>query len=356
MAFDKGGSVERTELFADYKANREETPEAIRLAIPYIHEILKALHIPIIEKEGYEADDIIGTLSKQAEKQNYQVYMVTPDKDYAQLVSDNIFIYRPSRGGNDVEIWGVKEVQEKFEVQNPLQVIDFLGMMGDAVDNIPGLPGVGEKTAKKLLADFGSMENLLAHTDQLKGKLRENIESNKEKGILSKQLATIMLDVPVTFDEEDFAMSEPDFEAVGRIFEELEFRQLLQNFLRTYQPQMTTTPPPLTGNKPTEGQLSLFTQGDLFAQPQVMSEKKNSTNTPHFYQLADTPMAQQLLLQNLLQQTEVCFDTETTSVNALEAELVGISFCWSAHKGYYVPFPTDKAEATKLLETFSSVL
>ena len=352
VAFDKGGSVERTELFADYKANREETPEAIRLAIPYIHEILKALHIPIIEKEGYEADDIIGTLSKQAEKQNYQVYMVTPDKDYAQLVSDNIFIYRPSRGGNDVEIWGVKEVQEKFEVQNPLQVIDFLGMMGDAVDNIPGLPGVGEKTAKKLLADFGSMENLLAHTDQLKGKLRENIESNKEKGILSKQLATIMLDVPVTFDEEDFAMSEPDFEAVGRIFEELEFRQLLQNFLRTYQPQMATTPPPLTGNKPTEGQLSLFTQGDLFAQPQVMSEKKNSTNTPHFYQLADTPMAQQLLLQNLLQQTEVCFDTETTSVNALEAELVGISFCWSAHKGYYVPFPTDKAEATKLLETF----
>ena len=352
VAFDKGGSVERTELFADYKANREETPEAIRLAIPYIHEILKALHIPIIEKEGYEADDIIGTLSKQAEKQNYQVYMVTPDKDYAQLVSDNIFIYRPSRGGNDVEIWGVKEVQEKFEVQNPLQVIDFLGMMGDAVDNIPGLPGVGEKTAKKLLADFGSMENLLAHTDQLKGKLRENIESNKEKGILSKQLATIMLDVPVRFDEEDFAMSEPDFEAVGRIFEELEFRQLLQNFLRTYQPEMPTTPPPLTGNKPTEGQLSLFTQGDLFAQPQVMSDKKNSTNTPHFYQLADTPMAQQLLLQNLLQQTEVCFDTETTSVNALEAELVGISFCWSAHKGYYVSFPTDKAEATKLLETF----
>ena len=233
VAFDKGGSVARTELFADYKANREETPEAIRLAIPYIHEILKALHIPIIEKEGYEADDIIGTLSKQAEAQDYQVYMVTPDKDYAQLVSDNIFMYRPARSGNDIEIWGVKEVQEKFEVQNPLQVIDFLGMMGDAVDNIPGLPGVGEKTAKKLLADFGSMENLLANTDKLKGKLRENIENNKEKGILSKQLATIMLDVPVIFDEADFAMSQPDFEAVGKIFDELEFRQLLQNLLKT---------------------------------------------------------------------------------------------------------------------------
>ena len=348
VAFDKGGSVARTELFTDYKANREETPEAIRLAIPYIHEILKALHIPIIEKEGYEADDIIGTLSKQAEAQNYQVYMVTPDKDYAQLVSDNIFMYRPARSGNDIEIWGVKEVQEKFEVQNPLQVIDFLGMMGDAVDNIPGLPGVGEKTAKKLLADFGSMENLLDNTDKLKGKLRENIENNKEKGILSKQLATIMLDVPVTFDEADFAMSQPDFEAVGKIFDELEFRQLLQNFLKTYQPEAVVQAPP----KAASGQLDLFSQGDLFAQPQLVSDKKNSSNTPHFYQLADTPMAQQLLLQSLLQQTEVCFDTETTNVDALQAELVGISFCWAAHKGHYLPFPKEKEAATKLIEQF----
>ena len=215
-------------------------------------------------------------------------------------------MYRPARSGNDIEIWGVKEVQEKFEVQNPLQVIDFLGMMGDAVDNIPGLPGVGEKTAKKLLADFGSMENLLANTDKLKGKLRENIENNKEKGILSKQLATIMLDVPVTFDEADFAMSQPDFEAVGKIFDELEFRQLLQNFLKTYQPEAVVQAPP----KAASGQLDLFSQGDLFAQPQLVSDKKNSSNTPHFYQLADTPMAQQLLLQSLLQQTEVCFDVE----------------------------------------------
>nr|WP_314560767.1 DNA polymerase I [uncultured Capnocytophaga sp.] len=349
VAFDKGGSVARTEIFTDYKANREETPEAIRLAIPYIHEILTALHIPIIEKEGYEADDIIGTLSKQAEQQGYQVYMVTPDKDYAQLVSDNIFMYRPARSGNDVEIWGVKEVQEKFEVQNPLQVIDFLGMMGDAVDNIPGLPGVGEKTAKKLLADFGSIENLLANTNQLKGKLRENIENNKEKGLLSKQLATIMLDVPVTFDEESFAMSEPDFELVTKIFDELEFRQLLQNFLKTYKPEAIQAIPAVNKN----GQLDMFAvQGNLFAQPQVVLEKNNSANTLHFYQLADTPMAQQLLLKALLQQTEVCFDTETTSINDLEAELVGISFCWAAHKGYYVPFPTDKTEAIALIDTF----
>ena len=349
VAFDKGGSVVRTELFPDYKANREETPEAIRLAIPYIHEILNALHIPIIEKEGYEADDIIGTLSKQAEKQGYQVYMVTPDKDYAQLVSENIFIYKPARSGNEVEIWGLKEVQEKFEVQEPLQVIDFLGMMGDAVDNIPGLPGVGEKTAKKLLADFGSMENLLANTHQLKGKLRENIENNKEKGLLSKQLATIMLDVPVTFNEQDCELSTPNFEAVGKIFDELEFRQLLLNFQRVYQPEVVVQ----NNAKPASAQLDMFAvQGDLFAQPQLTVERNNSANTAHFYQLVDSPMAQQLLLRNLLQQPEVCFDTETTSVNALEAELVGISFCWAAHKGYYVPFPAEKEEAIALATFF----
>ena len=349
VAFDKGGSVVRTELFPDYKANREETPEAIRLAIPYIHEILNALHIPIIEKEGYEADDIIGTLSKQAEKQGYQVYMVTPDKDYAQLVSENIFIYKPARSGNEVEIWGLKEVQEKFEVQEPLQVIDFLGMMGDAVDNIPGLPGVGEKTAKKLLADFGSMENLLANTHQLKGKLRENIENNKEKGLLSKQLATIMLDVPVTFNEQDCELSTPNFEAVGKIFDELEFRQLLLNFQRVYQPEVVVQ----NNVKPASAQLDMFVvQGDLFAQPQLTVERNNSANTAHFYQLVDSPMAQQLLLRNLLQQPEVCFDTETTSVNALEAELVGISFCWAAHKGYYVPFPAEKEEAIALATFF----
>ncbi|ATA90635.1 DNA polymerase I [Capnocytophaga stomatis] len=350
VAFDKGGSVARTEMFTDYKANREETPEAIRIAIPYIHEILKALHIPIIEKEGYEADDIIGTLAKQAEKQNYLVYMVTPDKDYAQLVSDNIFVYRPARNGNDVEVWGVEQVREKFEVQSPEQVIDFLGMMGDAVDNIPGFPGVGEKTAKKLLAEFGSLENLLANTHKLKGKMKENIENNAEKGILSKKLATIMLDVPVEFDETDFELSKPDFEAVAKLFEELEFRQLLQNFMRTYQP------PEIVAQKSTssEGQMDLFAvQENLFAE-NLSSGKKTIQDTPHHYQLVDTPMARKILLSNLLQQKAICFDTETTNLESLNAELVGIAFSWHKGKGYYVPFPENRSEASELLEEFRS--
>ncbi len=351
VAFDKGGSTARFALYPEYKANREETPEAIRIAVPYIHEILRALHIPILEKEGYEADDIIGTLSKQAEAQGYQVYMVTPDKDYAQLVSEHIFMYRPAGKGGDIEVWGVKEVQEKFEVARPEQVIDFLGMMGDAVDNIPGLPGVGEKTAKKLLAEFGSMENLLANTDKLKGKLRENIENNKEKGVLSKQLATIMLDVPVHFDEKDCALSQPDMQAVTALFEELEFRALLQNLLRTYAPDTYIPPQP---KAKASGQLDLFAppmeEEGTGATSAPLSSKQTAESTPHFYQVADSPMARKMLLQSLLQQSEVCFDTETTSLNALEAQLVGISFSWDAHKGYYVPIPEQQAAAQAVVD------
>ncbi len=202
VCFDKGGSADRVEMFEDYKANRQETPEAIKIAVPYIEEILRAMHIPIMVKEGFEADDIIGTLSRQAEKEGFKTYMVTPDKDFAQLVTDHIFMYKPRFGGG-YDVWGVSEVQEKFAVERPEQVIDFLGMMGDASDNIPGLPGVGEKTAKKFLAQFGSMEELLANTDQLKGKMKEKVEASKELGLLSKKLATIMLDVPVTFDAKE---------------------------------------------------------------------------------------------------------------------------------------------------------
>jgi len=230
VAFDKEGSTVRTEMFPEYKANRDETPEAIRIAVPYIQEILKAMHIPTIELAGCEADDLIGTLAKQAEKQNYQVFMVTPDKDYAQLVSENIFMYRPARLGNGIEIWGVPEVQEKFGVERPEQVIDFLGMMGDAVDNIPGLPGVGEVTAKKFLKEFGSMEMLLANTDKLTGKMKERIEANKELGLLSKELAKIICDCDVTFHEEDFELTKPDAEKVAAIFNELEFRRMADQF------------------------------------------------------------------------------------------------------------------------------
>ena len=210
VAFDKGGSSDRLKIFKEYKANRSETPDAIQIAVPYIQDILKAMQIPILVKSGYEADDIIGTVAKNAEKNNYAVFMVTPDKDFAQLVSKNIFIYRPARMGNGIEIWGVEEVQKKFEISDPLQVIDFLGMMGDSVDNIPGLPGVGEKTAKKFLAEYGSMENLLANTDKITGKLKEKIEQNKEKGLLSKKLATIILDVPIDYNLENFKLKDPD--------------------------------------------------------------------------------------------------------------------------------------------------
>ena len=229
VCFDKGGSEARTALFEDYKANRDETPEAIKIAVPYIQHILKSMHIPVVELAGYEADDIIGTLAKQAEKEGFQTYMVTPDKDFAQLVSENIFMYRPARMGNGIEIWGIPEVQVKFEVEKPEQVIDYLGMMGDAVDNIPGLPGVGDKTAKKFLKAYGSMEGLLANTDQLKGKMKEKVEANKALGLLSKELAKILLDVPVKFQADAYALSDPDFTAVSEIFEELEFRRMKDN-------------------------------------------------------------------------------------------------------------------------------
>ena len=226
VCFDKGGSASRSEIFPDYKANRLETPEAITLGIPYIKKILNAMDISSIEIEGYEADDIIGTLAKKAEKNDFNVFMVTPDKDFAQLVSKNIFIYRPARMGNDVEIMGIKEVNEKFEIENPKQVIDYLGMVGDSVDNIPGLQGVGDKTAKKFIKEFGSIENLLDNTDKIKGKLREKIEANKDLGLLSKKLARIILDVPVDFEKTKFKLENPNSDKLNKIFEELEFKRI----------------------------------------------------------------------------------------------------------------------------------
>ena len=229
VCFDKDGSAERTELFAEYKANRLETPDAIRVAVPIIQAILKAMHIPCVEISGLEADDIIGTLAKQAEKEGYKVFMVTPDKDFGQLVSENIFMYRPSRMGNGIEIWGIPEIQNRFGVERPEQVIDYLGMMGDASDNIPGLPGVGDKTAKKFIAEFGTLEGLLANTDKLKGKMKEKVEENAELGRLSRKLATICVTCEVTFDAKDYELSEPNSEEVQKIFEELEFRRLKNN-------------------------------------------------------------------------------------------------------------------------------
>ena len=367
VCFDRGGSVARTESFPEYKANRQETPEAIKIAVPIIEEILKAMKIPAVVLAGYEADDIIGTLAKQAEKEGYQTFMVTPDKDFAQLVSENIFMYRPRFGGG-YETWGIAEVQEKFGVERPEQVIDFLGMMGDSVDNIPGLPGVGEKTAKKFLAQYGSMENLLANTADLKGKMKEKVEGAKELGILSKELATIMLDVPVEFHEENFEMCMPDIEATKAIFTELEFRRLTDSFVKTFttatsvfEETITETTQPKSSAQVTSTTLSNQNgQFDLFAAPgtgSVTEEEsiqgyKTIATTDHFYQHANTPLSRKLLLKKLQQQTSVCFDTETTGLKALEVELIGIAFSWEIGKGYYVSFPENQEETKTILEEF----
>jgi DNA polymerase-1 len=362
VCFDKGGSVDRVEMFEAYKANRDETPEAIKISVPYIQESLKAMHIPIMVKEGFEADDVIGTLSKQAEKEGYKTFMVTPDKDFAQLVSENIFMYKPRFGGG-YDIWGVPEVQEKFGVENPLQVIDFLGMMGDSADNIPGLPGVGEKTAKKFLAAYGSMENLLANTHELKGKMKEKVEGAKELGLLSKKLATIMLDVPVTFNAKDFELDQPDIKKVTALFNELEFKKLLPNFIKIFATEEAINSSENNTDEKTRAKnpASIVKgQFDLFAAPGAgsVSEAETSSgfktieNTGHFYQHINTPFSRKLLLQKLMQQTSVCFDTETTGLKALEVELIGIAFSFKAGKGYYVSFPENQEETKTILEEF----
>ena len=354
VCFDKGGSQERTNMFTEYKANRDETPEAIVIAVPYIQEILQAMHIPVVVKEGFEADDIIGTLAKQAEKEDYQTFMVTPDKDFAQLVSENIFMYRPARMGNGIEIWGVPEVQEKFEVERPEQVIDYLGMMGDSVDNIPGLPGVGDKTAKKFLKQFGSMENLIENLDQVQGKLKEKIEANKDLGMLSKKLATIITDVPVQFNEKDYELSDPDMNAVSAIFEELEFRRIQENFKRIFTDNPESNPVITSPAAPAP-----TAEFDLFNPPPghgttnvAETSKNNQQSVNHQYQWVDSPVGRSLLLEKLLQQTSVCFDTETTGLDALQAELVGIAFSWEQQKGYYLALPNEREETQAIINTF----
>ncbi|PRX57679.1 DNA polymerase I [Flagellimonas meridianipacifica] len=359
VAFDKGGSVERTEMFEEYKANRDETPEAIKIAVPYIQSILNAMKIPVVELEGYEADDLIGTLAKQAEKEGFKTFMVTPDKDFGQLVSENIFMYRPARMGNGIEIWGIPEVQKRFGVERPEQVIDYLGMMGDASDNIPGLPGVGDKTAKKFLADFGSMEGLLANTDQLKGKMKEKVEDNAELGRLSRKLAEIKTDCEVTFDEKDFEMCPPDSEKVQVIFEELEFRRLKEQFLKIFSGEAeTVTQVSSTETAKQEakvagsGQFTLFggDPADAAATIKDVNSRKTVKDVLHFYQTVSHGLGLELFLEKLMAQTSVCFDTETTSINPLEAELVGIAFSWEAGKGFYVPVPEDKETAQSIVE------
>ncbi|MBW8361892.1 MAG: DNA polymerase I [Kaistella sp.] len=361
VVFDVGQASVRTVDFAEYKANRSETPEAIKLAIPYIHRILEAMHVPILGVEGYEADDVIGTIACKAEKEGYVIYMVTPDKDFAQLVTDKIKMYKPGLKGAEFEILGVEEVKAKYEIEDPKQVIDFLAMMGDSVDNIPGLEGVGEKTAKKFLKEYGSIENLLANTDKITGKLREKVEASAERGILSKKLATIICDVPVEFHQEQYDLETPDFEKVKQVFDEIEFRRLYENLYRAFAPAIAA-PNNVSRYDKVEKAAPLGNLGaaavqlDLFASYEELDHATNTKTTiadnDHLYQFIDSPKAQKMLVRNLLAQKAVSFDTETTSLNEMEAELIGMSFSYRKGLAYYIPLSENREEVLATLEIF----
>ncbi|MXS71464.1 DNA polymerase I [Flavobacteriaceae bacterium W22] len=361
VVFDVGEASVRTNDYVEYKANRSETPEAITIALPYIKRILEAMHIPHLGVTGYEADDVIGTIACKAEKEGYTTFMVTPDKDFAQLVTDKIKIYKPGLKGGDIEILGVDEVKAKYEIEDPKQVIDFLAMMGDAVDNIPGLEGVGEKTAMKFLKEFGSIENLLANTHQLKGKLKEKVEASAERGILSKKLATIICDAPIEFHQQQYDLETPDFEKVKEVFDEIEFRRLYENLYRAFAPAETNTAKSEGNNEkekqtPQQKVAANVGQLDLFATyeelDQATSTKSTIEDNDHLYQFINNPKAQKILVQNLLLQKAVCFDTETTSLNEMEAELVGMSFSYKKGLAYYVPLSEDQGEVLQTLEIF----
>ena len=354
VCFDTAAPTERHTDFADYKAQRQEAPEDLTIAIPDIKRIIQGLNIPIIESDGYEADDVIGTLSKQAEALGYEVYMVTPDKDYGQLVSDKVKIYKPGYQGGDVEIMGPKEVCEKWCIESVDQVIDILGLMGDAVDNIPGIAGVGQKTACKLLTEYKTLENVLANADTIKGALGEKIRKGKEDAVLSKKLATIITSVPVEFHEEDFLIKEWNKEALKEVFTELEFKTIIKRLLGE------ETADPATAKKTAAGvQADLFGAATDAHEPEVISvvqPGRNIHNTPHEYDLVESEAEFNMLLDELNKHAEISFDTETTGLDPNDAELVGLSFSVRAHQGWYVPVPCDDAAATKnILSRFSSL-
>jgi DNA polymerase-1 len=351
VVFDPpGGSTQRQEEYVEYKAQREEMPEDIRSMIQPIKQIVQAFNIPILEVAGFEADDVIGTVAKLAEPRGFITYMMTPDKDYAQLVSPQTFIYKPGRGGNPPEILGVKEVCDKFEVTNPLQVIDILGLWGDASDNIPGIPGIGEKTAKVLVAKYGSMEGLFANAHELKGKQKENVENFQQQGLMSKSLATIILDVPVEFDEKDLEVCPVNADAIRDIFTELEFRTLAKRIIGE---EIVVT----QNTSKEEAQLDLFGMQSML-EPQeaapTASYKTIATEKPS-YHLITSAEERKELLELLLVQSEVCFDTETTSIDALHADLVGFSFSYKAREAFYVPVPSNFEEAKAIVHEFALI-
>lgn len=358
VVFDIGGSQAREELFPEYKANRDETPEGIKVAVPYIHQLLEAMKIPALGVPGYEADDVIGTLAQKAEKEGFDVFMMTPDKDFGQLVTEKIKILKPGRGGDPAEVLGIEEVCARWGIQRVDQVVDMLGLMGDAVDNIPGIPSVGEKTAAKLLAEYDSLEGILENADAIKGKLGEKVREFADQGRLSKVLARILTDAPIDLDERDLLREDPDTEALKTLLDELEFRSLQRRLL----PSAAAAPsaPASAGGSPaasgatasgapavTDGQMDLF--GTALPAQEVLPGS-DATSTEHTYTLLDHAVAVQFFARKLAEQPAFCFDTETTSLDTLEAELVGIAFSYEAHTAYYVALPANREEAMALLE------
>jgi len=371
VCFDTHALTERHTDFADYKANRQETPEDILSAVPDIKRIIEALNIPVVAIDGYEADDVIGALAKQAEKEGYEVYMVTPDKDYGQLVSENIKIYKPPYQGGSAEILGPEEICVKWGINNVSQVIDMLGLMGDAVDNIPGIKGIGEKTAAKLLQEYGTLENILDHANDIKGSVGEKVKAGKEMALLSKKLATIIINVPTEFHAENFRIKEMNREALKEIFTELEFKAMAKRILgEEIVLDMIPETSDAVNNSPvaTNGQLDLF--GNTVDQPAKKTydepdqeigagndliADKNISNTPHNYQLINTDDSIEVLKKLLVTSNEICFDTETTGLDANNAELVGLSFSILAGEGYYVPCSSKRDECIQLLKSFESI-
>ena len=358
VAFDMKGPTFRHIEFPEYKAHREAQPEDISIAIPYIRSFLEGMNIPIIEKAGFEADDVIGTLSKQAAKAGFDVFMMTPDKDYAQLVEEHIFMFKPAFMGNKIETLGIAEVLEKFQIARVEQVIDVLGMEGDAADNIPGIPGVGKKTAIKLLAEFGSIEGLYNNTDKLKGKLKEKVEANKEQAFLSKRLATIILDVPVDFNQESLLISEPDKEHVIAIFDELEFRTLKKSVFGITDAVTPVVKKSLSKKPANPDQMDMFgeaiqseTEGEISDGPLATIDTTN-----HNYHLIESKEQRVALLGMLMNAKEVCFDTETTGLDALDALMVGMSFSVQKGEAFYVPVPPTVEEAMPIVTEFKTFL
>jgi DNA polymerase-1 len=340
VVFDVHAPTFRHEMYTEYKGTRDEMPEDIRTAIPWVRKIIEAYNIPILEKEGFEADDVIGTLAKRAEKEGYKTYMMTPDKDYAQLVSENIFMYKPGRAGNDVEVWGVEEVKKKFEIERPEQVIDILGLMGDSSDNIPGCPGIGPKTAMKLISTYHSVDGIYEHIDELKGKQKENLVNFEEQVRLSRKLVEIIQDVPVEFDEKALTKDEANIEELRNIYNELEFKALAQ---KLGAPKQKAEPS--------------FEQGTLFggsegSEQVVRQDLVNLENTPHNYFLVENAMQRASLRAELSVQEEFCFDTETTGLDTHTAELVCLSFAFKKGEAYCVTLPTKREDAQKIVEEF----